>query len=159
MKELMTTHVETRRDPMFRAATKKVEKTLLEGLRDCRERVIGKGRGVVTKTGREFKRVLYVEHRIKVSETSKRAIENLLATADRRFNEILHGSPLTPGTEVREMDRSAENDDGSDPAQDEHLTAPPADGDADSSDEHDDAEVQDQEMHDLPVKNEEHDEE
>lgn len=57
------------------------------------------------------------------------------------------------------MDRSAENDDGSDPAQDEHLTAPPADGDADSSDEHDDAEVQDQEMHDLPVKNEEHDEE
>ncbi|KAK4668428.1 uncharacterized protein QC764_0102090 [Podospora pseudoanserina] len=159
MKELMTTHVETRRDPMFRAATKKVEKPLLEGLRDCRERVIGKGGGVVTKTGREFKRVLYVEHRIKVSETSKRALENLLATADRRFNEILHGSPLTPGTEVREMDRSAENDDGFDPAQDEHLRAPPADGDADSSDEHDDAKVEDQEMHDRPVKNEEHDEE
>lgn len=114
MKELMIIYVEMRWDLMFRVVIKKVEKILFEGLCDCRERVIGKGRGVVMKIGREFKCVFYVEYRIKVLEILKWVIENFLVIVDWRFNEILYGLLLILGIEVCEMDCLVENDDGFD---------------------------------------------
>ncbi|KAK0674230.1 hypothetical protein QBC41DRAFT_264526 [Cercophora samala] len=159
MKGLMRTHMEKEADSMFRAAAEKVEETFRTSLDNCKDKISGKCRGVITTLGREFKRVLWEEHRIKVSAASKEAISNLLATGDRRFDEIWHGSPSTPDAEVMERESSVEHNDGFDLAQGDDLTAAPADRDAASSDDYYGAEFRVQDTQDLLVKSEEYEEE